>query len=42
MFGDPMIVAGAGVLLAIIAIATGIRLYNKLKAKVISDAEKSA
>jgi hypothetical protein len=38
MFGDPMIIAGAGILLAVILIAAGIRLYNKLKAKVINDA----
>ena len=40
MFGDPMIVAGAGILLGVIVIAAGFRLYNKLKAKVVADAAK--
>jgi len=40
MFGDPMIVTGAAILLTVIIVAAGLRLYNRLKAKVVADAAK--
>lgn len=38
MFSDPPIMIGAGVMIAILAIAAAFRVYNRLKAKVASDA----
>ena len=42
MFSDPWIIGGAAIMLTVIGIAATIRMYNRLKAKVINDAKKSA
>jgi hypothetical protein len=42
MFSDPWIMGGAGVALAVIVIAAGVRFYNKLSSKFEEKAEAKA
>jgi len=42
MFGDPWIMGGAGAMIAIITIAAGIRLYNRMKNRVETKSKPSA
>jgi|DEB0MinimDraft_3_1074331.scaffolds.fasta_scaffold16742_2 hypothetical protein len=42
MFGDPMIMVGAGIMLAIIAIAFLFRLYKRFEARAVANAEKKS
>ncbi len=37
MFSDPWIIGGAGVMLTVLAIAFGVRLYNKIVNKAVNN-----
>jgi len=41
-FGDPAIMIGAGVMLAVIAIAFAFRTYKRFEAKAVANAEKKS